>query len=67
MKIHKYIVSQASPEIIFACVSEAPLIPQWMEELESIHFPVPIDPLRPVGTRFTQRIREGMGSKTYQG
>ena len=67
MKIHKFIVTQASPEVLFACISEAELIPQWMEEIESIHFPVPIDPLQPIGTRFTQRIREGIGSRTYEG
>ena len=38
-----------------------------MEELESIHFPVPIDPEQPVGTRFTQKVREGLLARTYEG
>lgn len=67
MRINKYIVIQAPPPIVFACISEAELIPKWMEEVESIKFPVPIDPQKPIGTRFTQRIREGLMTRTYDG
>ncbi len=38
-----------------------------MEEVESIQFPVPIDPLQPLGTRFTQKVREGLFLRTYEG
>lgn len=67
MRINKFIVIQAPPPIVFACISEAELIPQWMEEVESIKFPVPIDPQQPIGTRFIQHIREGLGTRTYDG
>ncbi len=67
MHIHKLIVIQAPPSILFSCITKAELIPFWMQQVESIRFPEPIDPLQPRGTRFTQMIREGLFLRSYEG
>jgi len=57
----------APPAVIFDCVVNAELIPQWMDNVESIRYTSDIDPLQPVGTTFSQRVREGIFPREYSG
>ena len=58
----------APPRTVFDCVVKDELIPQWMEELVSISYLEPVDPAAdPVGTRFQQRVREGLSVRKYDG
>jgi len=67
MNILKNTIIQAPPELIFQCVVDAELIPRWMDNVESIRYTSEIDPLQPVGTTFSQRVREGLFTRVYDG
>lgn len=54
-------------ERAFACVDDEELLRRWMEGLEETTYPQGRDRARPVGTRFTQRIREGGHVTEYEG
>jgi uncharacterized protein YndB with AHSA1/START domain len=51
----------------FDVVNDPEQIMQWMEGVEAIIPGDPWDPDHPVGSRFTQRIREGGRVAEYQG
>ena len=57
----------APVETVFRYLDDDALLPLWMEGLEGTAYPEGYDPADPVGTRFTQRIREGRRVNTYEG
>lgn len=67
MNITKSTTITAPPALIFECVKDAALIPLWMDNVQSIRYTSPIDPLQPIGTTFTQKVREGLFTREYQG
>ena len=67
MNITKSTTIAAPAALIFDCVKDATLIPLWMDNVQSIRYTSPIDPLQPIGTTFAQKVREGLFTREYQG
>jgi uncharacterized protein YndB with AHSA1/START domain len=52
---------------VFDLVDDDQNIKLWMDGLEETLYPEGKNPVNPVGTRFTQQIREGSRVATYEG
>ena len=67
MKIIKKASIAAPAPVIFQCVTQNDLIPQWMDNVHRVWFTSELDPNHPVGTTFKQTVDEGMGIMEYDG
>lgn len=67
MHIIKSTFMAAPAKVVFACVTQPELIPQWIEEVDWVRFVGKLDPEQPLGTRFRQRVREGLVMRTLEG
>ena len=57
---------QASPELVFSFVRDLEKVPLWVKEVEQAWYTFEPEDTA-IGTRFVQKIRQGLKLNTYQG
>lgn len=67
MQINVMTTINAPPDHAFDCVADRDAILEWSEDVQQITPGEPWNPDDPVGSRFTQTIREGGRTATYDG
>ncbi len=67
MKTTRSVTIHAPIERAFACVADNDNVKKWAQGVEEIIPREPWNPANPVGSRFTQKIREGGRLSAYEG